>query len=186
MIWSTDPHIFAGLHGNDHALGIRHLGRQWQAERGIFSFSLGRAAWQGDALAGLAIGYDAGEQMEHVGPYLALASEVMTEAELAASGAWWGNFGQFNLPLIPEDAWYLQNLAVDPAVRGQGIGGDLAQHCMDRAREAGYRRVHLDVFDGNPAIGLYRRLGFEVIVETRVLPLMAKGAPMHLRMEVVL
>lgn len=186
MIWSTDPHIFAGLHGDDHALGIRHLGKQWQAERGVFSHSLGLAAWQEDMLAGLAIGFHVAEQTAHVEPFLKLAAEVMTESELATMDTWWGTYGQFNLPAIPEDAWYLQNLAVDSAMRGHGIGAELLRRCMDRARSEGFRRLHLDVYDGNPAVGLYRRLGFAVIVETRVLPQMAKGAPMHLRMEALL
>lgn len=186
LIYSTDPHIFAALHDDDYELAMRHLAHQWQADVGVFSHSFAQGAWIGDMLAGIVLGYDAAELNTVIEPYLKQAQEVMNEAQFQGSFGWWSNYGYLNLPEIPGDAWYVQNLAVDEARRGQGIGAALLQDCAHRARKAGYRRVHLDVYDGNAAIELYRRTGYAVIAETRVLPLMANGFPAHLRMEKVL
>lgn len=57
----------------------------------------------------------------------------------------------------------LLSVAIDPRHQRRGIGGTLV---LDVAREAGARPVWLRVLKVNPARGLYRRLGFEVIEET--------------------
>lgn len=64
------------------------------------------------------------------------------------------------------DMHYLAHLAVSPDARGQGIGRALIDQLIGRAREAGRRRVTLDVAMTNPrAEALYRRAGFKVVVE---------------------
>jgi len=52
-------------------------------------------------------------------------------------------------------------LAVDEAFRGQGIASALIRACEDLAKQLGRTGVLLDVSEKNPAINLYRRLGFE-------------------------
>ena len=52
-------------------------------------------------------------------------------------------------------------LAVDPDHQGRGIGRLLLEEFVERARGAGSSRVHLEVRDGNPAVEMYRRAGFE-------------------------
>jgi ribosomal-protein-alanine N-acetyltransferase len=52
-------------------------------------------------------------------------------------------------------------LAVAPDHQGRGIGRMLLDEFVERARRAGATRVHLEVRDGNPAIAMYRRAGFE-------------------------
>ena len=51
-------------------------------------------------------------------------------------------------------------LAVAPDCQGRGIGRLLLEEFVERARTAGAGRVHLEVRDGNPAVGMYRRAGF--------------------------
>ncbi len=52
-------------------------------------------------------------------------------------------------------------LAVDPANKKQGIGGFLADHAIDYAKENGYRAVRLDIVPDNlPAKRLYLSKGF--------------------------
>jgi GNAT superfamily N-acetyltransferase len=59
-----------------------------------------------------------------------------------------------------EDCW-LEDLYVEAAARGTGIGRALTEVALDRARERGCRRVELDVNTGNPAaVALYESLGF--------------------------
>lgn len=52
-------------------------------------------------------------------------------------------------------------LAVAPASQRRGVGRRLLDHFLDRARADGARRVHLEVRDGNPAIGMYSAAGFK-------------------------
>ncbi len=52
-------------------------------------------------------------------------------------------------------------LAVAPAFQRQGIARRLLDEFMQRAEAEGAKRVHLEVRDGNPAVGMYRAAGFE-------------------------
>ena len=52
-------------------------------------------------------------------------------------------------------------IAVAPLAQGRGVGSALLEDFVQRARESGAVRVHLEVRDGNPAATLYRSLGFE-------------------------
>lgn len=46
--------------------------------------------------------------------------------------------------------------------RGKGIGTKLLSEVMRYAKEKfNIELIHLEVYDGNPAIGLYKKLGFE-------------------------
>lgn len=57
----------------------------------------------------------------------------------------------------------LYSIAVDPAVRGGGIGAALLRDACAQACEAGCRRLRLEVrTDNAAAIALYRREGFAV------------------------
>jgi len=51
-------------------------------------------------------------------------------------------------------------LAVAPDRQRRGIGRLLLHHFVDEARAAPATRVHLEVRDGNSAMGMYRRAGF--------------------------
>lgn len=53
---------------------------------------------------------------------------------------------------------------VDPGHAGRGIGRRLAEHVIDEARRAGYRSMVFNaVVETNPALALWRSLGFEVV-----------------------
>ena len=54
-------------------------------------------------------------------------------------------------------------LAVAPSQRRRGIGRTLLDDFIERARSAAATRVHLEVRDGNPAIGMYRSAGFSPV-----------------------
>ncbi len=86
------------------------------------------------------------------------------------------------------DMHYLAHLAVVPELRGRGIGRALIDQLLGTAREAGRRRVVLDVATSNPgAEGLYRRAGFKVISERRSRLANAHvRVPDHRRMERVI
>ncbi len=61
------------------------------------------------------------------------------------------------------DESHLLNIAVDPGVRGRGIGRALLAECIRRGAAAGAARILLEVRTGNDAARrLYEREGFSV------------------------
>jgi GNAT superfamily N-acetyltransferase len=58
------------------------------------------------------------------------------------------------------DCW-LEDLFVEEAARGSGLGAALVETVLARARERGCRRVELDTNEANAAaLALYHRFGF--------------------------
>ena len=66
----------------------------------------------------------------------------------------------FALARSMSDEAELLLIAVDPERQGRGAGSALLRHFIANARTGGASRLHLEVRDGNPAIGLYRTSGF--------------------------
>ena len=65
------------------------------------------------------------------------------------------------LETVPEGDFYLQAIAVDPDLRGAGIGSQLLEDAVDRGRRNGSTRLTLDVSARNSgARRLYARSGF--------------------------
>lgn len=58
-------------------------------------------------------------------------------------------------------------LAVVPGAQGKGIGRDLLSHFIEDAKKNGAERIHLEVRDGNPAVRVYERAGFEQVNRRR-------------------
>ena len=56
-------------------------------------------------------------------------------------------------------------IAVVPSKRGHGIGDELLQELIAKAKAAGHDRLSLSVEPGNPARKLYERHGFAVVNE---------------------
>jgi ribosomal-protein-alanine N-acetyltransferase len=73
----------------------------------------------------------------------------------------------FSLSRTVADESELLLLAVLPEHHRRGIGGRLLEDFMNRARDQGVRRVHLEVRDGNPAVEMYRAAGFTAIGRRR-------------------
>jgi ribosomal protein S18 acetylase RimI-like enzyme len=52
-------------------------------------------------------------------------------------------------------------IIVDENYRGKGVGTKLLQDLIDLAKnQLGIQILHLEVYEGNPAIGLYKKFGF--------------------------
>lgn len=58
-------------------------------------------------------------------------------------------------------------LAVAPTHHRRGTGGRLLDDFMERARNDGVARVHLEVRDANPAVAMYRKAGFSPVGKRR-------------------
>jgi len=73
----------------------------------------------------------------------------------------------FSLVRTVADESELLLIAVLPDQHRRGVGGRLLDDFMDRARNDGVRRVHLEVRDGNGAVGMYLNAGFSAIGRRR-------------------
>jgi [ribosomal protein S18]-alanine N-acetyltransferase len=58
-------------------------------------------------------------------------------------------------------------IGVLPGEQRRGVGTLLLDDFIDRARDEDVSRVHLEVRDGNPAIGMYRAAGFSPVGRRR-------------------
>ena len=67
-------------------------------------------------------------------------------------------------------------IAVMPAYRRTGIGERLIEHMVAAAKARGVARIFLEMRRGNPAIHLYRKVGFEPIGERPQYYRMADGS----------
>jgi ribosomal-protein-alanine N-acetyltransferase len=66
-------------------------------------------------------------------------------------------------------------IAVSPGCRERGIGTTLIKHLFEAAATRGITRIYLEMRRGNPALHLYRKLGFEPIGERPNYYRMANG-----------
>jgi ribosomal-protein-alanine N-acetyltransferase len=73
----------------------------------------------------------------------------------------------FSLFRTVADESELLLIAVMPNRHRQGIGRLLLDDFLSRSRNAGVARVHLEVRDGNSALGLYRDVGFSPVGRRR-------------------
>lgn len=72
-----------------------------------------------------------------------------------------GRLGAFCLCWVIVDELHINTIAVDPAVRRQGLATELMRHVIAEAVREGAERATLEVRRSNAAaIALYERLGF--------------------------
>lgn len=78
-----------------------------------------------------------------------------------------GSAAGFSLARTVADEAELLLIAVDPALHRRGVGRQLMDRFIADARGASLVRVHLEVRDGNPAVAMYRAMGFEAVGRRR-------------------
>jgi len=66
----------------------------------------------------------------------------------------------FSLEYGGRNAW-VDEFFIEQESRGKGIGAQVLEFFEQEARKAGATAIHLEVNEGNRAIKLYRRRGFE-------------------------
>ena len=67
----------------------------------------------------------------------------------------------FELEVVAKGCWLLQAVALFPEDRGKGYGPAMIARACEAARDAGHRRIALEVESPNfGAISLYRKCGF--------------------------
>jgi ribosomal protein S18 acetylase RimI-like enzyme len=77
-------------------------------------------------------------------------------------------------PDVPEKAFYLQNIAINASLRGNGIGEQLFRSIVVWAQNGHHETMQLDVVSDNPAVKFYIRLGMEIKADTDVPELRTK------------
>jgi len=73
----------------------------------------------------------------------------------------------FSLFRTVADESELLLLAVAPTHHRRGVGQRLLEAFLEQARNDGVTRVHLEVRDGNPAVSMYRNVGFSPVGRRR-------------------
>ena len=95
------------------------------------------------------------------------AEAVVAEVDGAVVGfaLFFTNFSTF----LGKPGLYLEDLYVQPACRGRGIGAALLKHLAALANQRDYGRFEWSVLDWNvDAIGFYERMGATLLPEWRI------------------
>jgi ribosomal protein S18 acetylase RimI-like enzyme len=183
LLSATDPKLFSHLVGGRKDVLRAWISVLWAAPDNNFSHELAVVAVRDGDLLGLELGYPGSAKKSLGRRNGELSLELLDEETLAniRTTAHQG-LGYFT-PHVPDKSYYLMFLSVAEAARNQGVGSRLLDNAFERARAAGLKSVHLDVFEGNPARRLYERAGMKALVETRVPGLEHDhGIPPHHRM----
>lgn len=99
--------------------------------------------------------------LRHYGPFESAMMQSVASYVWDEGGVILGNVS-VQQSITRKTTWLIGNVATHPHHRNQGIGTVLMQAAVEHARARGGRHVALQVVDGNePAVRLYRRLGFE-------------------------
>jgi len=59
-------------------------------------------------------------------------------------------------------AYYIRDLQIDPDWQNKGVGSQAINFAIAVAQKEGFQLLRLRVFCANPAVALYRRLGFRI------------------------
>ncbi len=120
--------------------------------------------------------------MSRLGPLLWLLDRLSPEFHETFSGFVWVEEGRVvgnvtvNRSNWRSRRWFISNVAVERAYQGRGIAHELMQAAIGVARDRGGESVTLQVrSDNEPALKLYRDLGFEELVGTTDLQLNKVG-----------
>jgi ribosomal protein S18 acetylase RimI-like enzyme len=99
------------------------------------------------------IGREPAPMVANFSAYLARDAVVVTETD--------GEVRGFIIAWPQPDAYFIENIAVDPAVQGRGLGRKLIEHAVGEARRLGLSALSLYT---NAAmtenLAMYRRIGF--------------------------
>ena len=93
----------------------------------------------------------------------ASAPVFVAEEDGAVLGHCFCQLQQRRDPLFtPIKTLYIDDICVDEAARGRGVGRSLYEHALSYARSADCYNVTLNVWAGNDALSFYQRCGMSV------------------------
>jgi len=191
LVHATGPVSYDYQFGADHRMLDALVSASWDTPETLFAAATSTLALTNGELAGVEIGFDGPKFYSYkanlaplVGPMLERG--VVTLDELSALVARADKASYLN-PHVPDGVYYLHALSVFPQFRGRRIGARLLENALNRAREAGFGELQLDVLANNSAVEFFRAFGLHVVVET-VSPELSRdhGFPAELRMAIAL
>lgn len=100
--------------------------------------------------------------MQMVSPFLLDGGYYLVYAKNKMVKGWIG-VGRTRDVLTGDIVGMIPELYVMPAHRKQGIAKELCEEALRQLKQEGYKKVQLNVFKGNHAKHLYRKLGFQEI-----------------------
>jgi ribosomal protein S18 acetylase RimI-like enzyme len=187
LVYDTSPALFSHVVGGRTDVLTRWLSGLWSRPDNTFSHEHATVAVADGRMLGLELGYRGADKVRLGRNSSEQSRELLDEESLARMSRALSQGTGYLTPFVPDNAYYLMILSVTESGRNRGIGTQLLENAFQRARHAGLKSVHLDVYAGNPAIRLYERAGMEILVETRV-PRLERdhGIPPHYRMVLAL
>ncbi|MBT3224867.1 MAG: GNAT family N-acetyltransferase [Deltaproteobacteria bacterium] len=182
LVFDTDPSVFGCLVRNDRELFSRWITPLWQSAECSYSHDCATIALEDGELLGFEQGYSGGLR-----PFLENQSGKgaagLFSGDLLAHVMTCSQHLNYVVPFVPKSAYYVHLLSIREENRGQGLGRKLLENAFKQAAESGFKSVHLDVYEGNPAIGFYENMGMEKWLETRFPAMQALWEiPPHFRM----
>lgn len=182
LVYETDPAVFGCLVKEDRDLFRRWITPLWLSNDCSYTHQFATVCLENENLLGFIQGFS-GERyvsLEHQSGKR--AASVFSQEQLAYLVKCSRHIN-YVVPYIPKSAYYVHLLAVRENFRGRKIGHLLLENAFQTAADSGFKSVHLDVYEGNPALGFYERMGMEKRLETR-LPAFQRiwKIPAHFRM----
>jgi ribosomal protein S18 acetylase RimI-like enzyme len=178
LIAETDVALFTFCGGGDLGVWVELSKWEWLQEDGVYCWAMSHVARLDGQLVGLLLSYSSRQHGRIDWSFRGARTHLAPER--------WGRVAAahrlvpFLFPSIPEDAYYVQNLATHPSVRRRGLGHQLMELAFDRGRAEGCRSCHLDVDSSTAAVRFYENLGMRVLVKTEVPDI--PGVTTHFRM----
>jgi len=182
LIFNTDPSVFGCLVREDRKLFSRWITPLWQSAGCSYGFDCATVLMENSDLLGFELGF-AGELHGLLEEKSAAKGLSVFNREQLVYLANCSRHLNYVVPFVPKSAYYVHLLSIRAERQGTGIGRRLLENAFEQASENGFKSVHLDVYEGNPAVGFYERMGMQKRLETR-LPAFQDTAriPAHFRM----
>jgi ribosomal protein S18 acetylase RimI-like enzyme len=166
LIAETDADLFRYYTGGDLELWVEVAECEWRGERGIYSHTMSHVIRRDGQVVGLLVAYSSRRHdlidWSLEGSRARLGPARLSRIDLVRSLA------SFLFPVLPGDAFYVQNVATHPSVRRGGLGRRLMERAFELGRAEGCRTCHLDVDSSTPAVRFYEDLRMRVAVRTEV------------------
>lgn len=189
LVWSTGP-VSYEYHFSTRALFDPVVSSSWHRDGTLFAAEATTLALDDGALMGIEIGMAGNEYRERqaalapiwqdlVENHTCEWADVKGVIERSDKASWLN-------PVIHSDTYYIHALAVKPEARGRRLGYALIADAIRRAKEAGFKKLQLDVLSDNPAVSFYHAVGLELLAETRAPDPEKFGVPPEYRMGMTL
>jgi len=162
ILYQTDPFIFPFLFGKPEKANIG-LSKLMSLPNNSFSYLHTIVYIDSGMIKGLLIETNPSDQLDE--------AKDFTESFKPISSLRMALGQLFLFPILKRhlEGRYIQNVCVDAPYRGQGIGKELLQDSIERAKEDQIKALYLDVSNKNPgARKLYESYGFVVVKKRRI------------------